>query len=122
MKYDKTVFDLEVFKLSYQLAMELFNVSRNFLKDKRYSLTDQLVRSFRSIAANIAEGWGKRTYQNEFKRQLIYGMGSLEETKLWLCFDKDCACLDQDDFILFEKKTDELGARIYKLFENWKTF
>ncbi|MBK8951764.1 MAG: four helix bundle protein [Chitinophagaceae bacterium] len=122
MKYDKTVFDLEVFKLSYQLAMELFNVSRNFLKDKRYSLTDQLVRSFRSIAANIAEGWGKRTYQNEFKRQLIYGMGSLEETKLWLCFGKDCACLDQDDFILFEKKTDELGARIYKLFENWKTF
>jgi four helix bundle protein len=117
----KTVSDLEVFKLSYQLAMEIFNFSKNFPKEERYSLTDQVVRSSRSISANIAEGWGKRIYENEFKRHLVYAMGSLEETKVWLYFSKDCKYLD---VVIFEKLTakyDELGARIYKLFENWKT-
>ena len=117
----KTVVDLEVFKLSYQLAMEIFNVSRNFPKEERYSLTDQVVRSSRSISANIAEGWGKRIYENEFKRHLIYGMGSLEETKVWLYFAKDCQCLNVETFDGLNKKYDELGAMIYKFYENWKT-
>ena len=117
----KTVFDLEVFKLSYQLAMEIFNVSRNFPNEERYSLTDQVVRSSRSIPANIAEGWGKRIYENEFRRHLIYGMGSLEETKVWLYFARDCLYLSQGTFDGLNKKYDELGARIYKLYENWKT-
>jgi four helix bundle protein len=118
----KTVFDLEVFKLSYQLAMEVFKISRNFPKEERYSLTDQVVRSSRSISANIAEGWGKRVYESEFKRHLVYGMGSLEETKVWLHFAKDCMYLDNERFNLLSAKYDEVGARIYKLFENWKTF
>ena len=117
----KTVLDLEVFKLSYQLAMEIFNVSRNFPKEERYSLTDQVVRSSRSISANIAEGWGKRIYENEFKRHLIYSMGSLEETKVWLYFAKDCIYLSKEVFDLLNIKYDELGAKIYKLYENWKT-
>ncbi len=67
----KTVFDIEIFKLSYSFAMDIFNLTRNFPKEERYSLTDQIVRSSRSIAANIAEGWGKRIYENEFKKHLI---------------------------------------------------
>jgi four helix bundle protein len=62
----KTLSDLEVFNLSYKLAMEIFNVTRTFPKEERYSLTDQVVRASRSISANIAEGWGKRIYENEF--------------------------------------------------------
>jgi four helix bundle protein len=117
----KTVLDLEVFKLSYQLAMEIFNVSRIFPKEERYSLTDQVVRSSRSIPANIAEGWGKRTYENEFKKHLIYAMGSLEETKVWLYFAKDCLYLPLETFDNCNKQYDALGARVYKLYENWKT-
>ena len=117
----KTVFDLEVFKLSYQLAMEIFHITRNFPKEERYSLTDQIVRSSRSISANIAEGWGKRIFENEFKRHLIYAMGSLEETKVWLYFSKGCSYIKIEIFTGLEKKMDELGAKIYKLYENWKT-
>ncbi|MEO5562696.1 MAG: four helix bundle protein [Chitinophagaceae bacterium] len=117
----RTVFDLDVFKLSYQLAMDIFRVSRDFPKEERYSLTDQLVRSSRSIAANIAEGWGKRNYENEFKRHLVYSMGSLEETKTWLNFAKDCSYLVNTTFEELIKKCDESGAKIYKLFTNWKT-
>jgi four helix bundle protein len=102
--------------------MEIFNVSRNFPKEERYSLTDQVVRSSRSISANIVEGWGKRIYENEFKRHLIYALGSLEETKTWLCFAKDCNYIAGEVFDILNLKCNELGAKIYKLYENWKTF
>lgn len=116
----KTVFDLDVFKISYNFAMDIFNV-RTFPKEERYSLTDQLVRSSRSIAANVAEGWGKRSYENEFKRHLIYAIGSLEETKVWLLFARDCGYLMQEKYNMFCSSYDELGAKLYKLFQNWKT-
>ncbi|MBK5271851.1 MAG: four helix bundle protein, partial [Bacteroidia bacterium] len=64
---------------------------------------------------------GKRIYENEFKRHLIYAMGSLEETKTWIHFAKDCMYLSQGTFDSLSLKYDELGAKIYKLFENWKT-
>lgn len=117
----KTVFDLEVYTLSYQLAMDIFNISRNFPKEEKYPLTDQVVRSSRSISANIAEGWGKRIYENEFKKHLIYALGSLEETKALLYFARDCKYISIESFDSQNLKYDELGAKIYKLFENWKT-
>lgn len=118
----KAVSDLEVFKISYAFAMDIFNLTRNFPKEERYSLTDQVVRSSRSIAANIAEGWGKRVYELEFKKHLIYSMGSLEETKVWLLFARDCGYTAPVDYDQFSLKCDEIGAKIYKLYENWKTF
>jgi len=56
----KAVSDLEVFNLSYNFAKDVFILTRTFPKEERYSLTDQIIRSSRSISANIAEGWGKR--------------------------------------------------------------
>lgn len=118
----KTVMDIEIFRLSYKFAMDIFNVSRTFPREERYSLIDQIVRSSRSIAANIGEGWGKRVYENNFKRHLQYALGSLEETKVWLLFAKECTYLKEDDFNDLCKKYDELGAKIYKLYVNWKTY
>ena len=54
--------DLDVYTLAYQLAMQVFNVSKSFPPEERYSLTDQVRRSSRSVAANIAEGYRKRRY------------------------------------------------------------
>ena len=116
------VSDLTVFKISYQLAMDIFAVSRVFPKEEKYSLTDQIIRSSRSIAANIAEGWGRRSYENEFKKHLVYAMGSVEETKVWLVFGKDCNYIHDENYKMLSKKYDELGGGIYKLYENWKTF
>ncbi len=118
----KSLHDLEVFKLSFAFSMNLFKASRKFPKEERYSLTDQIIRSSRSITANISEGWGKRVYPNEFKRHLIYALGSLEETKTWLQFAKECVYLDIKEYDYFCLQLDELGAKIYKLFENWKAF
>ena len=118
----KSFFDLDVFKISYAFAMDIFTITRNFPKEEKYSLTDQLVRSSRSVSANIAEGFGKRTYENEFKKHLVYAMGTLEETKVWLLYSKDCLYISTDVYESFCKKYDEIGARLYKLFQNWKTF
>jgi four helix bundle protein len=117
----KMVLDLEVFKLSYDLAKDMFSISRCFPKEEKYSLTDQVIRSSRSISANIAEGWGRRTYENDFKKHLIYAIGSVEETKVWLSFARDCQYISLEIFDVLYKKYDELGARIYRLHENWKT-
>lgn len=56
--------DLNVYKLAYKSANDIFQVSRNFPKDEKYSLTDQIRRSSRSVCANIAEAFRKRRTQN----------------------------------------------------------
>lgn len=117
----KKVSDLDVFQLSYDFAMDIFTLSRNFPKEEKYSLTDQITRSSRSVTANIAEGWGRRVYENQFKKHLVYAMGSLEETKTWLQFSKDCQYINPEEYEKLILKSEELGAKLYKLFNNWKS-
>jgi len=62
--------DLKVYQLAYKLAMDIFRESKSFPKDEKYSLTDQMRRSSRSIAANIAEGFRKRQYPKMFLSKL----------------------------------------------------
>ena len=63
----KMLSDLEVYQISFNFAMEVFNISRAFPKEERYSLTDQIVRSSRSITSNIAEGWEKELTRTNSK-------------------------------------------------------
>lgn len=117
----KSFSDLEVYQLSYKLSMEIFKISEHFPVSEKYSLTSQIVRSTRSISANIAEGFGRRVYQAEFKKHLIYSAGSLEESKVWLNFAKDCKYITPEQFNLLQIKADEIGAKLYKLYINWKS-
>ena len=114
--------DLNCFRLAYALAMDIFNITRTFPKEEKYSLTDQIIRASRSIGANIAEGWGKRVYENEFKRHLIYAQGSLEETKTWLRFARDCNYISEERFSELYSRCELLGSKIFRLYENWKHF
>jgi four helix bundle protein len=116
----KSFSDLEVYRLSYKLAIDILNISKNFPTSEKYSLTDQIVRSSRSISANIAEGFGRRIYASEFKKFLIYSAGSLEETKVWLNFAKDCNYITHEQFDSIYLLTDEIGAKIHKLYTTWK--
>ena len=81
---------LKVFQLSYDLAMEIFHLSRTFPHDERYSLTDQIRRSSRSVPANIAEAYRKRQYPKHFISKLSDADGEASETKVWLEFSRDC--------------------------------
>lgn len=114
--------DLQVFRLSYELAMEVFRLTKKFPKEELYSLTDQVRRSSRSVTANIVEGWSKRRYENVFKRHLLDAIGSSDETKVWLAFAADCKYITSDERQTLTGRFDELGKMLHRLFENWKTY
>ena len=118
----RTFQDLDVYRLAHGLAMGIFRETKKFPKDEKYSLVDQIRRSSRSVAANIAEGWGKRHYPELFKRQLVDAMGSVEETKSWLLFSLDCGYMRREEKEEMFQKYEELGAKLFKLHENWKSF
>ena len=111
--------DLEVYCLSFSLAMQVFRMTLKFPKEEKYSLTDQIRRSSRSISANISEGFGKWHYIAEFKKHLINSMGSLEETKSWLEFAQACEYIDSDLFESLYSQYEKLGSKLYRLHESW---
>jgi four helix bundle protein len=85
--------DLKVYQLAYRLAMEIFEVTKEFPKEERYSLTDQIRRSSRSVAANIAVAFRKRQYPNAFVSKLADADAEATETQVWLDFARDCGYL-----------------------------
>jgi four helix bundle protein len=115
------VTDLEAYNMAYNFAMTMFYITKGFLREEKYSLIDQIVRSSRSICDNIAEGWGKRAYENEFKRHLVYSMGSVEETKTWLKFAEDCQYISAEKHNELAKILDNIGGKIFRLYQNWKS-
>jgi four helix bundle protein len=117
----KSVRDLEVYRLAFELAMKVFELTKNFPKEETYSLTDQIRRSSRSVPINIREGFAKRRYENIFLRHLTDAMGSSEETRGWLDFSLSCGYIDQDEHDSLDKRYDEINAMLYSLINNWKT-
>ena len=82
--------DLIVYQKAYKLAMEIFEISKDFPKEEKYSLTDQIRRSSRSVTSNIAESWAKRRYEKSFVSKLTDSLGEEYETENWLDYSKDC--------------------------------
>lgn len=113
--------DLKVYQRSYKLAMTIFNMSANFPKEEKYSLTSQIIRSSRSISANISEGWAKREYENIFKQHLIHSLGSASETQTWLSFSLDCKYISEVEFEKLNQEVDEICMMITKLHQRWKS-
>ncbi|NTV85086.1 MAG: four helix bundle protein, partial [Bacteroidales bacterium] len=81
--------DLIVFQKSYALALEIFETSKTFPKEEKYSLTDQIRRSSRSIPVNIAESWAKRFYIKAFVSKISDALGEEFETEVWLNMSYD---------------------------------
>ena len=118
----KSYKDLDVYNLSYEVAMEIFEITKNFPKEEQYSLTSQMVRSSRSVSANISEGWAKRNYENYFKQHLIHALGSNSETMNWLNFAKDCRYISEEEASKIIEKLNKVGRMLNKLHQNWKTY
>ena len=104
--------DLKVYQLAYKLAMEIFNESKAFPKEERYSLTDQIRRSSRSIAANIAEAFRKRRYPNMFVNKLSDSDAETAETQVWLDFSRDCGYLPQERHRELTEGYEEVGRML----------
>ncbi|HEX9838867.1 MAG TPA: four helix bundle protein [Anaerolineales bacterium] len=104
--------DLKVYQLAYKLAMEIFQGSKVFPKEEKYSLTDQIRRSSRSVAVNIAEGFRKRQYPKMFVNKLADADGEATETQVWLDFARDCEYLRAERHAELIKSYEEVGKML----------
>jgi four helix bundle protein len=104
--------DLKVYQLAYKSAMEIFNESKAFSIEERYSLTDQIRRSSRSVATNIAEAFRKRRYRNMFVNKLSDSDAEATETQVWLDFSLDCGYLSRESYEKLVKGYEEIGKML----------
>src|SRR5467141_293217 len=114
--------DLKVYQLSYDLAMDIFRLSKAFPREEIYSLTDQIRRSSRSVAANIAEGFRKRRYPNMLVSKLTECDGEATETQVWLDFALDCGYMSQKDHDRLTQGYEEVGKMLSGMMANPKRF
>ena len=114
--------DLRVFQLSYKLAMEIFHLSRAFPQEEIYSLTDQIRRSSRSVAANLAEGFRKRRYPNILVNKLTDCDAEASETQVWIDFALDCGYLSKENHDRLTEGYEEVGRMLYGMMSNPEKF
>ncbi|MEW6497487.1 MAG: four helix bundle protein [Cyanobacteriota bacterium] len=88
--------DLAIFQLAFDTAMKIFELSKKFPVEERYSLIDQIRRSSRSVCANLAEAWRKRRYKAAFIAKLNDCEAEAAETQVWIKFAVKCSYLDID--------------------------
>jgi four helix bundle protein len=105
--------DLKVFQLAYSLAMEIFHLTKGFPREEIYSLTNQIRRSSRSVAANLAEGFRKRRYPNMLVNKLTDCDGEATETQVWLDFALDCGYLSKKDHGRLTAGYEEVGRMLF---------
>ncbi len=113
--------DLKVYKKAYNLAMEIFQISKNWPPEERYSLTDQIRRSSRSVCANLREAWAKRRYEAHFISKLTDADGENSETDTWLDFAKDCRYLEEKDHERMLAECIQIGAMLGSMMRNPST-
>ena len=101
---------LKVYQLAYELAMEIFCESKSFPAEEKYSLTDQIRRSSRSVAGNIAEGYRKKRYPKMFVNKMADGEAT--ETQVWLDFARDCGYLSSERQANLTARYEEVGRML----------
>jgi len=104
--------DLEVYKLVFEVAMEIYEISKKFPTEEKYSLTDQIRRSSRSVCANIAEGWRKRKYIAMFINKLSDSAQEAAETQVWLEFALACKYIGKDIFDKLDERYEHIFAML----------
>jgi four helix bundle protein len=114
--------DLKVYQLAYRLAMEIFYLSKAFPPEERYSLTDQIRRSSRSVAANIAEGFRKRRYPNMLISKLTDSDAEATETQVWLDFAHDCGYMSKENYDRLTLGYEEVGKMLSGMMKNAAKF
>ncbi len=104
--------------MSFDMAMRIFEMSKEFPKEERYSLTDQIRCSSRSVCANIAEAWRKRRYSVAFFAKLSDSEAEAAETQVWLRFAVKCGYISLATAQEFVEIYDRILGSIVKMINN----
>lgn len=114
--------DLIVYQLSYKLSVEIFESTKSFPKEEKYSLVDQIRRSSRSVPSNISEAWSKRRYPKSFVSKLIDADGEASETTVWLDFSKDHRYIADENHIYLIEKYGEVSKMLNSMIKSPEKF
>jgi len=117
-KYIKSHEELEVYKIAFDAAMNIFELSKKFPKEETYSLTDQIRRSSRSVSANITEAWRKRRYIAAFVSKLSDAETEAAETQTWIKFAHRCNYLDKNTADEMLKTYDNVLGKLVNMINN----
>jgi four helix bundle protein len=104
--------DLTVYQRAYELAMQVFDLSKSFPPEERFALTSQIRRSSRSIALNLREAWAKRRYEAAFVAKLTDSDGENSETDTSLDFACECGYITQEQHAQLTMATTEIGKML----------
>ena len=113
---------LKVYQKAFELAMKIFETTKLFPKEERYSLTDQIRRSSRSVCANIAEGYRKRIYLKHFIAKLSDADMENSETQVWIDFALACEYITKEMKEELHNKSEEVGKLIGYMIQNPEKF
>ena len=114
--------ELEVYNLSFNSAMKIFEISKGFPKEETYSLTDQIRRSSRSVCSNLAEAFRKRRYTKSFISKLSDSESEASETQTWIDFSLRCGYISEIEHHDLDKLYDIILGKLVNMSlhpENW---
>ena len=121
-EFAKKVRELKVYQLAFSSAMEIFRITEKFPIQERYSLTDQIRRSSRSVCSNLAEAWYKRKYIAAFISKMNDSLQEAAETQTWLEFSLDCGYIDKITFDDLLVKYEHIIAQLITMELKAKSF
>jgi four helix bundle protein len=117
-----SVRELDVYRLAFDAAMEIFEITKSFPKEEKFSLIDQIRRSSRSVCTNLAEGWRKRRYKAVFINKLSDAEQEAAETQTWLEFAWRCNYIDKEIFQRLDEKYEHVFAMLVTMERKVDTF
>jgi four helix bundle protein len=107
--------ELRVYQAAMDAAMRIFELSKSFPSEERYSMVDQMHKSSRSVCTNIAEGWRKRRYPKSFVSKLNDSEGEAEETRVWLEFARRCRYMTETQVTELDDEYDKILGQLVRM-------
>src|SRR5262249_20665384 len=98
--------------------MRIFELTRKFHIEERFSMVDQMRRSSRSVCANVAEAWGKRRYKAHFVSKLSDAVSEAEETRVWIEIACRCCYLNREEADRLDDKYDKILGQLVLMIDN----
>jgi four helix bundle protein len=114
--------ELDVYQMAFAAAMKIFELSKSFPKEEKYSLTDQIRRASRSVCTNISEAFRKRRYPAAFASKLSDAEAEAAETQVWLEFAVKCEYMTKENGDELDKTYDHILGKIVNMInhpEDW---
>lgn len=109
--------ELRVYQKAMTAAMRIFELTKHFPVEEKYSLTDQIRRASRSVCSNIGEAWRKRRYRAHFISKLSDSEGEAEETRVWLEFSWRCGYMSKGEASELDSEYDQIIGQLVRMID-----